>query len=440
MRDMRPQSLPIRLPRGLYYGWVVVGVSFLANLAVSPMNAVVISFFIGPMSDDLGWSRSTIAWALTIRMVTGGIIGPFMGPMVDRYGTRWLGTLTGVIAGATVVSLYFVNGLWMLYFLFALSGLSGFGGPGGALMTGVPVAKWFITKRGRAMAITTVGIALGTFIAVPVAVYLIQTFGWRWAWVVFGLVMWALIVPFYGLFMRRDPEDLGLQPDGGPVQPRGQEASATTFTEANWTLRQAFRTPVLWVILITQVARQFASSGTLLHRVGFWQEEGLPSAMVAFGIALDPFLVIFTALFFGLAAERVPIRYIGVIGGFGWGLSMLPMLLYVPGHPYFIFIHSIIWAIGSGAIISFQNLVWPAYFGRKYLATIRGVLIPMSIAAGALGAPMYGYIIEGWGGYSVAFLVSLCLFLGPGVIYFFTKPPKPLSGMPPGATVEVVKR
>ncbi|MBI4298202.1 MAG: MFS transporter [Chloroflexi bacterium] len=435
MSTMKSQLPPLRLPGRLYYGWVILGVAFLVNFASSPMNAVVVSFFVLPIGEEMGWSRSTIAWALTIRMITGGIVGPLLGPLVDRHGTRWLGVFTGVIAGGTVVSLYFVNGLWMLYALFAVSGLTGFGGPGGALLTGVPVSKWFIAKRGRAMAIATSGMALGTFIAVPIAQYLIQTFGWRWAWVAFGLVMWALIVPFYGLFMRREPEDMGLQPDGISEQSSKGRTGISPASEVNWTLGQASRTPVLWAILITQAGKQFASSAVLLHRVAFFQGEGISPATIAFGIALDPLLVIFTALFFGIVAERIAIRYIGVMGAFFWGLSILPMLFYVSGHSYFILLHSIIWAIGTGAGINFQNLIWPAYFGRKSLGAIRGVMLPLSIGAGALGAPLMGYVIDGGGGYMVAFALSLGLFLGPGVIYLFTKPPKPLPEMAQETTV-----
>ncbi|MEI6665516.1 MAG: MFS transporter, partial [Chloroflexota bacterium] len=144
-------SLINRIP--FYYGWVMVGTALAINSVSSTLNPVVFSFMIGPMSEELGVSKSALAWSLTFRLFAGGVAGPLLGVLLDRHGARWIGVISGTIVGATLIALAFVHHLWLVYLVFALSGLAGLGGPAGQLLTTVPLAKWFVQKRGRALAI-----------------------------------------------------------------------------------------------------------------------------------------------------------------------------------------------------------------------------------------------------------------------------------------------
>lgn len=416
--------------RGIFYGWSIVGVATLVNFAAFPTGINFVAVFLQPMSDELGLGRPDLAWALTIRVVIGALVGLVLGRFVDRHGTRWLGAATGLVAAICISLLYFSNSLWFIFLVFGISGLAGFGSPGGALLTVVPVAKWFATKRGRALSILTAGSAFGSFLGFPLAAYLIDRVGWRTAWLIVGILMAILIVPAYALLMRRDPEDMGLHPDGA-AQPHS--GSGVNIAARDFTLAQAVRSPVLWAILIGQGAVQFAVSGLNFYRVAYWQEQGLSRSFVSWGLAIDPLIVVFSGLFFGWLAERVSIRVIGTVGALGWPICMLPMMFYVSGHPYFLYLYSVPWAILAGCFVTFTNMVWPAYFGRRHLGAIRGALLPVTVAAGALGSPLYGYLIDGWG-YFASFVLGALMFAAAGVIYLFCKPPPtPLEAPAPVA-------
>lgn len=425
------QKPPISLPRGAYYGWAIVGVSWLANMVTSPMNPVVFSIFIDPMRNDLNVGLSALAWAVTIRQVSGGVVSPWVGRMVDKYGARWVGFFGGLLAGGTLISLYFIDNIWMMYAIYGLSGLGGFGSFGANLLTTVPAANWFIRKRGRATSITGTGVGLGTAIGVPVAQLLIHTVGWRWAWVIFGLVIWAAVLPTYAFLMRRRPEDLGLHPDGVSTEEApssgaglGAQVKATQAPlEVNWTLGQALRTPVLWFILVALTTYTFSTQGVLFLRVPFWNQKGASPEALAFGVASDPLTVFFAMLFFGFLAERIAVRYVAVIGGIWRGISMIPLLL-GGGSASYIFAHNITWGVGSGGMAAAQNLVFPMYYGRNAQGAIRGFAAPLMIAAGALGAPVMGYMLDA--GIGIGFVWQLCLWmmLLSGVVFVLLKPPK----------------
>ena len=147
----------------------------------------------------------------------------------------------GTIAGLTLIGFANVHSLWVFYGFAALSGISGFGAPSGQLLTTVPVAKWFIANRGRALAIATVGLPLGTAILIPVTQLLIDNIGWRETWAIGGVFVMSLTVPACLIFLRKDPESMGLHADG--IDPSAQIREGLVerdalVTDEDWTVRQ----------------------------------------------------------------------------------------------------------------------------------------------------------------------------------------------------------
>ena len=423
-------------PFGLYYGWVITGTALIMNLASAAMNPVTYSFFLAPMGQEQGWSRSDMSWAITFRLVVAGLTGPLVGQAIDRYGARWIGAVAGLVAGASLVAISFVSRLWMLYLIYAISGLSGLGSPAGALLTTVPVGKWFIVRRGRAMAVATVGFPLGTVITIQVAQWLIGSAGWRVAWLVFGVALALMVAPVSALFMRRVPEDHGLRADGFPARAAASTdhlSGTESRPEVSWTRREAMSVPTAWLILGAQTLMAFALSGTLVHRVAFWQGLGMSPSLVALGTAADPFTVIFSVMLFGVVGERVPVRYLGLVAGWGMALSVMPMI-FSNGEPYTIFLHGITWGAFAGALITVSNLIWANYFGRGSLGAIQGVVLPVSIVSNGLAAPFYGHLLDIGVSAGLVWTISFALFTVAGVLLLLAHPPqlKRVTAQQPG--------
>lgn len=418
--------MPGLFPR-IYYGWVMVGTALAINVAVSPLNAVVFSFLIGPIAEDLGVPKSALAWSLTLRLFAAGLTGPWMGPRIDRYGARWLGAACGVIGGSALLMLSRADALWVVLLLFTYSGIAGFGGPAGQLLTQVPLAKWFVVQRGRAMAIATTGMALGTVFAIPITQWLVVNLGWRTTTVIFGLVVAGVVVPVSVLLVRRAPEDLGLHPDGAPAPyaegETGLSARAARLTTMeNWTVAEAMRTPAMWLLLVATALAGAALTGTLVYRVPYWQDLGMAPTLVGLGTALDPLCVVFSALAFGLVADRFPVRYLGFIGLLGFGASVLPMIV-SNGEPWTILAHGALWGIAAGGYITLNNMVWPNYYGREFIGAIRGIVLPVSVVASGAGAPLIGYLLEALPAQTV-WAISTGTFWLAAVLVLLAKPPK----------------
>lgn len=411
----------------VYYGWVIVWAALAMNAVSATLNPVVFSFMIGPMSEDLDVPRSALSFALTLRLVSGGLSGPIVGRLIDRWGSRWIGVGVGILIASTLILLGGAHELWFVYLLFALSGLSGFGSPAGQLVTQVPIAKWFITRRGRALSIATLGLAGGTVLAVPITQWLVETIGWRGATVTYGLVVLAVMPTASALFMRRSPEDYGLQPDGvdHPPELPGEDDGMheRLATAEDWTVREAIRTPVMWQLLLALGLAGISLTGTLVHRVDFWEDLGMSPALVAFGTMLDPLTVVFSVLVFGWIADHVPVRYLGFIGLAGFAAAVVPMIA-SEGEAYTIIAHSVVWGASAGGYITLNNLVWPNYFGRESLGAIRGIVLPVAITASGAGAPVFGFLLESGLEAREVWMISAAAFGTAAILILTSRPPR----------------
>lgn len=424
-----------RLAARVFYGWVIVYAALAINAVSATLNTVVFSFMIGPMSADLGVARSALSLAITLRLLAGGFSGPLVGRLIDRHGARWLGAGIGILVGTTLILLGTAQSLWFVYLMFALSGLSGLGSPSGQLVTQVPIAKWFVARRGRALSIATMGLAGGTVIAVPITQWLVETVGWRGTTVTYGIVVLAVVPTVSLLFVRRAPEDHGLHPDGAlrPPEPppTGGSDREQLATSEDWTLHEALRTPVMWQLLAALALAGVALTGTLVHRIDFWENLGMSPALVGFGTMLDPMMVVISIFVFGWVADRVPVRQLGFLGLLGFGTATVPMIL-SNGEPLTIVLHNLMWGASAGGYITLNNLVWPNYFGREFLGTIRGVVLPVAITATGAGAPLFGLLFESALGPREVWLIGAGMFTGAALLVLTSRPPRrPVRALAP---------
>ena len=401
------------------------------NFVSSTLNPVVFSFFIGPMSEELGVDTSALSWSFTLRLIAAGLTGPVLGMMIDRHGGRWVGAICGALAGAMMITLSFAHELWLVYLIFLVSGFAGFGGPAGQLITQVPLAKWFERQRGRALSIATMGMAGGTVIAIPTTQALISLLGWRTTYVVYGVVFISVVVAVSLLFVRRSPEDMGLRPDGatepepaldGTPAPPLRLAPQHLVTSEDWTIGEALRTRAMWLTLGCVGLAGLAITGTIVHRVHYWESVGMAPTLVGFGTAIDPLVVVFSVFGVGLIADRVPVRYLGAAGLAGLALSIVPLMI-TNGQAWTILAHGVTFGASVGGWIALNNLIWPNYFGRRYLGSIRGIVLPVSIAASGIGAPLYGYLLDSGLDPARVWVTSLLAFGGAAILALFARPP-----------------
>ena len=415
----------------VYYGWVIVAVMAAAGAANMALGTLNYGLFIKPMGDDLGIGRATFGWAQTMRQVASALTSPLVGGLVDRFGARVMLAVAAAITGVALAALGLIGHGWQLVALFAVMGLVGLSGPG-ALVTTVPVAKWFVRQRGRAMAFTSLGVPAGAVVFIPLTQLLIERYGWRTAWVVLAAIGAGLIIPLSLIFVRRQPEDLGLAVDGGPPPtaaaapvPGGSGSGIAVVTlgdpERAWTAEAAVRTATFWRLTVAFSVVMLALSSVAVHRIPHFMDRGLDARLVSYATALDAVAAGVSTFVLGMLADRLPARFLGA-GGFAL-IAAATFLTIIARTVPVMFASMIVFGAGIGGLILIQNYVWADYFGRAHLGRIRGVVMPITLLFGGVGAPLAGYVRDATGTYTGIWAAGMALFLVGTVVLALTPPP-----------------
>ncbi len=419
---MRPSHVLTQAPSHLFYGWVVVGATLVANMATAPITPLVFSFFVTPMSEALGVGKSTLSWAVTLRMCTYALTAPLIGRLLDSVGVRKLGIAIGIVVGASVMATAAVQEAWHLYLLFMLVGAMGLVGGGTAnLVTQVPIAKWFVAKRGKATAIAMMGIGVGTLTTVPIARWLVDDHGWRMAWLVLGSALGFLFLIVYSFLIRGSPEEMGLQPDGANGSSAGQ--SPVAESEVQWTVKEAMRTPAFWMALGAFSLTGFCISSTVVYRVAYWEDLGFSRAFIASVTIIDPITAIATMSLVGFVNIRLPIRPLALVCGALYICSGLS-LVFSHDAKYMVVIYFLFWGTAGSAFLFLHNLVWPELYGRRFVGSIRGIVAPVTILSTGAGIPVFGYLFDSGLSDRAVWTITLGILTAGAILFALIRPPK----------------
>jgi MFS family permease len=404
-----------------FYGWTVVIGLAVAGGASMLTGVGNMGIFVEPMNAELGLGRAPFGWALTARLAGFAIAGPLLGRAIDRYGARIPLAVAGLLAGGAAAAQGLIDAAWQLVALTFIGGLLGFWGSSTLYLT-VPVAKWFVRRRGRAMAMVFIGVPLGIAISNPLTQAVVGALGWRTAWVVLGATAAVLMVSMALFVIRSRPEDMGLTPDGLPAPSVGQSGPAGA-DEHPWTVREAVRTPAFWKMSIAFGTLMFGLSSMGVFMVPFFIGKGEHPQIVAFAFATQALSQVGTSLVLSPYLDRLPMRVIAPVGfclmvaGFAIGVFSTNTAT--------MFLATIVTGMGTGSGMLLQAHMWPHFFGRRHIGAIRGLATPVSLGFSASGGAIAGTIIDATGSFTPAWALTGGLVAAGAVLLALTPRPHP---------------
>ncbi len=421
-----------RQPR-FFYGWVIVGVCFVAEATAFGAGSASLAVFLQPMSEDLGWSRTTLTFALTVQQLGNIIVAPVAGSVLDRRGPRIVMVIGALCAGAGFALISQVQEPWQFYLLYGLAGALGLREIGN-LVTGTVISKWFIRMRGRALAFSGLGLNTGAVVFGPVIAILISSVGWRDAWIVLGIIVMVVLLPPAIFLLRRSPEDMGLRPDGDPPEDTddGSQTTAVRITEPRFTVKEALRKRSTWLIVLSTSMVGIALGTLNHHQVAYFIDTGLSLERASFIFAMGHLATLPSKVMWGFLSERIPVRYCMAGNDVARAISILLLLVASGGvrlWGYVVF-------TGLGQGVAFLNAkIWADYYGRAFIGSIRGILTPIQVVAG-LGGPLLAAILyDSTQSYNLSFgFCVVALIVATGAI-LLARPPAP-TGPPAALTSE----
>lgn len=300
----------IRLPRNLFYGWWIAIISAsVDSLKHGTFNKGFTSYII-PLRNELGISVAAISFAEMLGRMEGGLQGPLMGWATDRFGPRVILMFGGITSGLGFILLSFTQNY--LYFVCVFVGLLSLGFRAGYNNATMPaINQWFRRHRGLAMGLAGMGTAIGGTAIAPLMGFLVLSAGWRPAAFISGVIIMAVVIPM-SFLIRRNPESMGLRPDGDPIPDDevniaevvgddGEEAnddrqnvSILHAGEPDFTASEAMRTPTFWTLVLAVGLRNTVHSGTtfLMVPLAVWflmgsgrsEDDAQPIAVAFVGV------------------------------------------------------------------------------------------------------------------------------------------------------------
>ena len=396
----------------LFLGWRMVAVAFLVDFIAVGFFFYSYGIFFKAIAVEFGDSRFGVSIGVTVTQGVGALLAPFIGRALDRFPLKNVMACGAISMGTGFGLLGLVQ--TPLQFYLVLGVFVGFGaGAMGQLATSKLVSNWFVLKRGSALGIAATGISVSGVIMPAISAWIIATFGWREAFMTYGLITFLVVVPVVLRLVISRPEDVGLLPDGAT------EKDSLPPPKPPLRTRDFLSQPNFWVLL-TVIGLLFCiQSATLIHMVPKLTDSGL-SLVAASGIAsATAGFGIMGKLIFGALVDRWDVRH-ALWLGIGFQFVGQLMMVFMDGHLAFL-IGACFFGFGMGGVVPMQGAVVGAAFGRESFGRVLGAMRPPMAVLHLAGTPFAGWVYDVTGSYRPASLTFLVLYLIAAVVVLALK-------------------
>jgi predicted MFS family arabinose efflux permease len=381
-----------------------VGVSFFSFMSPA------LGLFMQPLEAEFGWSRTQISMGMTFGAIITVLGSPFVGSLIDRWGSRRL-ALPGLVLTALLIAAFgLVDGdivhwiaLWLAFGVLSL-----------AVKTTVwstAVAGVFSTSRGLALGVTLSGTALAQVIVSPLGNWLIENHGWRAAFAWLGLGWGAIALVFSALFLydihdqRREAiRASGIEPDEAPPLP-------------GLTIPEAARDTSLWRLALATLLTLSVTIAISVHQFPIVVDTGLTRADAAWIGSLVGIAGILGKVITGWLLDRFHARW---VGGLTLAVTALVYPLLIKGYaPAWLVVFSIVVSgYTAGTKIQICNYLTARYAGIRNYGAIFGFMASMIALAGALGPLLGGLAYDQSGSYAPLLWTGTAISLLSGALIF----------------------
>jgi len=409
-------TTPVHPSPRIWYGWVVLGVVFLAMCSLIAVRATFGIFF-KSIAGEFGWTRAQTAGAFSAGLIGQAIGSPLAGALMDRWGIRRTMAAGTFFAGLAVLSGAFVGALWHFYLMyFALC----VGFSGATWVAQVPtLSNWFVRRRGTAIGISNSaqGFAFASNVVTP---WLILAVGWRWGYAAWAAVILLVTFPAVALLHRDHPAEAGTVADApflspeearavpAPAPPRagrGRGGAARAVLSARFALIASVYATIAYV---------FAS--TIVHLVPHATDQGFSPEGGGAVFAVWGALMVVSNLASTVSDRigRTPAYLAGAALGFA---SSILLATYLRGDPPAQFYAG---AVLSGLALGFvrptASSILADHFAGPGFGRINGAVMACFALFGSTGPWLTGALYDRLGGYREGFFLIAGFYLLGGAL------------------------
>lgn len=416
-----------RLP--FYYGWLVLGSAGSSMFVRNAAGSLTFAVFVPLIADDTGWSRALIGGAAAVGGLLATGASPPVGWAIDRYGARVVLVLGLIVIGLSTMAMAWLSVHIAIFYAALAVGRIMFSSPlnvGPATVVG----RWFVRQRGRATGLLFLSHS-GGMVAFPlVATWVSVVWGWETAWIVLGVMVYAIALLPASLLIAQRPEDVGLLPDGDDPDDAADAVETEAATEEQpgdagieWTTREALRTPALWVLALGTGFLFLLQSGTNNYQADLLRSKGIELALSQLSIVVNAAGTGIGSLLWGRVVEKMRVSYTYAIVALVMALAC--GIFVVADTVLLTYLAAGLFGVAVAGILVVPPVAYANFFGRQSLGTIRGVTEPFTSLGQAIGAVASGLVFHFTdGSYAIAFIIYTALGVLTAAALLLARPPR----------------
>lgn len=392
--------------------WLPVVGGICMNLALGSLYAW--SVFVLPLEKEFGWTRAQTSWVFTIAIVLFAGTLVLAGRMQDKRGPRICAAIGGTLVGLGFILASGATSLWLLYAIFAVVGI----GNGFGYATPTPVAsKWFPDKRGLVVGLMVAGYGGGSAIFGPVATSLVESFGWRAAFQILGVVFFAM--GMLGTWLLVNPP-AGYQPPGWTPPQTGAAAQRST---RDYSTAEMVRTPTFYALWLAYCFGATAGLMTISQLVPFARVSGMTAAAATFAITIGAAGNAGGRIFSGWMSDALgrltTLRVMVILSAVAMPVLFLfreEVLL------FYVLVAVVYWCYGTQLSVFASTAA--DFYGTRNLGMNYGILFTSWGTAGILGPIIAAQVFDAFGDYRYAFYAAGVLALIAFASLLLARPPR----------------
>ena len=376
-----------------YYGWIVVATAFLSTMMG---YGIPYSFgvFLKPLYSDFGWTRAMTAGAFSAYAISHTVFAVFAGSLTDKWGPRVVAATGGVCLAGSMIMMSSITTLWEFYLYYVF--LLGWGVAAAYTPMVTTVSRWFTVKRGLAISLTVTGVGTGSLVLSPLAAWLIESYGWRTAYVVVGAIVFAVFIPIV-LFIKKSPRE--------NVKAANEETPNIIQTVDDFSFMHAIKTRSFWALSLSWAFAALALWAVMIHMVPLITDKGIPLTTAGLLAGLTGGGSIVGRILAGFLSDKLGRKQI-LIAAFTLKTVMVVWLLFSQ-ELWMFFVFAPLFGVSFGGWAGVIPAFPADYFGLKATGSIFGFVLMIAGLGVAGGSFLGGYIFDVT--HSYHYMIVMCI-------------------------------
>ena len=388
------------------YGWYILIGSFLI-LVIDGGVRFSFGILIKPLVSEFSWERGAITLAYTLNMLVFACCQPLAGKLLDRFGPKRLFSVSALVTTAGFMLTSQTTSLWDLYWYYGVVTAAGTSGISVSVVSST-LSRWFKNLRVFLSGVAISGTALGQFLVIPLLALLMGKLGWRWAWIILGILLAVIIIPISLLVMKRDPSE-GKDKAAGATDGQTAGERGDFSNTASSSVYRVLGSKNFLLVGATYFICGFQDFFFVTQLIPFATDQGLPAQAASNLQGLAGLLSISGLLICAAVAEKFG-RKTPLFLTFLPRLVCFALLVCFDGKPW-IYASALLFGFTLMALAPLTSVLVGELYGFQHIGTLTGVIFWVHHLGGALGAYMGGFIYDLTRSYALAFALALILAL-----------------------------